>query len=115
LRRGTSNDDRYRRVAGRQTMTTKLTKADIAAAATKLAQEKIAREPQRFGKISDPAVRLAAARSQIYREYPDIVDLHRAARWARPEHSAARRGDFGGGWGAKCGHSGSPTPQTATP
>ena len=47
-------------------MTTKFTKADVQNAATKLAKEKIEREPQRFGKIHDPAARLSAARTEIY-------------------------------------------------
>jgi len=60
-------------------MTTKFTKADVQGVATKLAKEKIERQPQRFGKIYDPGARLAAARSEVYREHPELVDLDRAA------------------------------------
>ncbi len=60
-------------------MTTKFTKADVIGAATKLAKEKIEREPQRFRKIADPQARLAAARREVYQENPELTELHAAA------------------------------------
>jgi len=63
----------------RSTVTTKFTKADAQDAATELAKKKIERQPERFGKIHDPAARLAAARTEIYREYPELVALDREA------------------------------------
>jgi len=47
--------------------------------ATKLAKEKIERQPERFRKIQDPGARLAAARSEIYQEYPEITEAHALA------------------------------------
>ncbi len=59
-------------------MTSKaFTKADVQGVATKLAKEKIARQPERFGKM-DPNARLAAARSEVWRENPELVDLDHA-------------------------------------
>ena len=37
-----------------------------------LAQRKIEEEPERFGKIADPHARLAAARSEVRAETPDL-------------------------------------------
>ncbi len=61
-------------------MTTKFTKAAVQEAATTMAKEKIARQPERFRKM-DPGARLAAARSEVWRENPELVDLdHEAER-----------------------------------
>jgi hypothetical protein len=62
-------------------MTTKFTKADVQAAAPKLAKSKVDAEPERFRKIPDPGARLAAARSEVWRENPELVGLdHEAER-----------------------------------
>ncbi len=56
------------------------TKGDVQGVATKLAKEKIERQPERFGKM-DPGARLAAARSEVWRDNPELVDLdHEAER-----------------------------------
>ncbi len=61
-------------------MTTKFTKAAVIDAATTMAKEKIERQPERFGKM-DPGARLAAARSEVWRDNPELVDLdHEAER-----------------------------------
>lgn len=44
-----------------------------------MAKEKIEREPQRFRKIADPNARLAAARSEVYQENPEITEAHALA------------------------------------
>ncbi len=54
-------------------------KGDVAAVATKLAKEKIEAQPERFRKM-DPGARLAAARSEIYQQNPELVDLDHEAR-----------------------------------
>jgi hypothetical protein len=63
-------------------MTSKaFSKADVQEAATTMAKEKIARQPERFRKIADPGARLAAARSEVWRDNPELVDLdHEAER-----------------------------------
>ncbi len=62
-------------------MTIKFTKAAVQEKATTLAKEKIEREPARFGKIADPGARLAAARSEVWRDNPELVDRdHEAER-----------------------------------
>jgi hypothetical protein len=60
-----------------KTVTTRFTKADVRDAATKLAKQKMEREPERFRKIADPHKRLAAARSEVYRENPELVEADR--------------------------------------
>ena len=57
----------------------KTTKADVTNAVTEMAREKIECEPRRFGKIADPGARLAAAKSEIWRENPEARELHRLA------------------------------------
>jgi hypothetical protein len=50
-------------------------------AATKMAKAKIERQPERFRKIPDPGARLAAARSEVWRDNPELVGLdHEAER-----------------------------------
>jgi hypothetical protein len=62
-------------------MTSKaFSKADVAAVATKMAKEKIERQPERFRKIPDPGARLAAARSEVYQQNPELVALDHEAR-----------------------------------
>ncbi len=61
-------------------MTSRFTKAAVQDAATKMAKERIARQPERFRKM-DPGARLAAARSEVWRDNPELVDLdHEAER-----------------------------------
>ncbi len=61
-------------------MTTKFTKGDVIDAATTMAKAKIERQPERFRKM-DPNARLAAARSEVWRDNPELVDLdHEAER-----------------------------------
>ncbi len=58
----------------------KFSKSDVQHAADTLAREKIDREPARFRKINDPNARLAAARSEVYREHPELVEADHTAR-----------------------------------
>lgn len=64
----------------RSEMGTTFTKGDVIGAATELAKKMIEREPQRFGKIADPQARLAAARTEVYRENPELRELHDGAQ-----------------------------------